>query len=198
MSSKGDLCRARQRRSWASSHCSGSRRGARATRRSRGNRRHGHAARAESPGRADFDHRDHRRRSRDARHRLVERLSATVPNLNIIGGLAGPGHHLVHGSRHPASRDLYRRHLAGRHERSTDAAARGPRSRRSAARPAGHAVRPRLDRRRDPDRDEEAGATSSAARSARPSAILSRRDVTASIDLPIHGQAAQQMDGGES
>ena len=42
----------------------------------------------------------------------VESLSATVPNLNIIGGLAGPGHDVVHGARDPARRHLHRWDLA--------------------------------------------------------------------------------------
>ena len=115
----------------------------------------------------------------------VESLSATVPNLNIIGGLAGPGTTsftvrgiprvgtYIDGVWQVGTRGLLTRQFVDLERVEV------------LARSAGHAVRPRFHRRRDPPRDEATRRRSSAAQINATVGNLDRRDVTASVDMPF-------------
>ncbi len=100
-------------------------------------------------------------------------------------------------ARHPGHRDLRRRRLAVERRRPHDDERRRGGARRGAARPAGHVVRQEQHRRRDPIRDEAAGARSSARRSSCTGGEYDRRDVVASVDVPIADNLVAKLTGAQ-
>ena len=108
-----------------------------------------------------------------------------MPNLNIIGGLAGPGttSFTVRGIPRVGTYidGVWQVGNAGLLTRQSS----GPRARRSPARSSGHVIRPRFDGRRDTSRDEDDRRRSSAGRSTQRSAVSIGATLTASFDLPF-------------
>ena len=126
----------------------------------------------------------------------LEEVSQSVPNVVITGGGGGTGGTQLPDAWHPERRHLHRRRLASRHGRLPDARIRRHRPRRSAARSAGHDVRPRLDRRRRSASGRSARPKSSAAtsprRRARSIAATSRR-----LSICRSATTSDQVDGRE-